>query len=91
MREWLALYVKGRERDTGYMPTVGYWGFVMKLGIAKWRRPEGSIDSDPASGWTNNLPCEGVSKTDPAPGWAFHSSRRQLGYLPISYVTPTSA
>ena len=43
----------------------------MKLSIAKWLRPEGSIDSDPASSWTINLPCEGVSKTDPAPGWAF--------------------
>ena len=43
----------------------------MELSIARWLRPEESIDSDPASGWTINLPCEGVSETDPAPGWAF--------------------
>ena len=57
----------------------------------KWRHPEGSINTDPASGWTKNLPCEGVSETDPAPGWAYPSSRRHLGHLPTSYVTPTSA
>ena len=48
-------------------------------------------DSDPASGWASNPPGEGVSVTDPAPGWTNHSSRRQLGYLPTSHMTPTSA
>ena len=57
----------------------------------KWRRPEGSYDTDPASGWTSNPPGEGVSVTDPAPGWAIHSPRRQIGYLPTSYMTPTAA
>ena len=49
---------------------MGYW-ILSKHSIAKCLRPEESIDSDPASGWTTNLPCEGAGKSDPVPGRAF--------------------